>query len=515
MSKNLKRKIAVASLLLAVMAQPMTKSFANDVNVAVEDDNYFVHENFDEVNNYLRGLDYDPEDLLVHNGETISNKFPKYGKVNNGEFIVVEKIKKSITNKNSDVAVMTANDDRVYPGALLKADKGLLENNPTLISLERAPMKVSIDLPGMVGGDSSELVVEPKSSSLRDAVNSLTSRWIANYQGSYSSVPAKIEYTETMVKSMNQLKTQFGLGFEKLGVPLKIDFDSLVKGEKQAAVVHLKQIYFNVSVDAPSQPAKFFAENVRAIDLITAGITAQTPPVYVSNVAYGRSMYIKFETTSKSANVQAAFQAVIKGVDVNANSEFKSILDKTTFTAVILGGSADGATKVISGGIDELKNVIAEGSNYSRHNPAVPVAYRTSFVKDNAPATFLNNTDYVETKITSYKNGELTLRHRGAYIAKFFVNWEEISYDENGNEIRTKKSWEDNGKPRTAGFTVTIPLKGNVRNLDVKAIEKTGLVWEPWRTVYNKQDLPLARKRTISIWGTTLNPKSGEEIKND
>ncbi|RFT33282.1 alveolysin, partial [Bifidobacteriaceae bacterium NR020] len=38
---------------------------------------------------------------------------------------------------------------------------------------------------------------------------------------------------------------------------------------------------------------------------------------------------------------------------------------------------------------------------------------------------------------------------------------------------------------------------------------------EPWRTVYNRTDLPLVRQRTIKNWGTTLWPRVAETVKND
>lgn len=517
--KTNSKKIGISLLLLAVLVSPNFNKavYANSegTNVEVQPlDDVRDLVKYNDLNTYLKTLNYDEDNILTHNGESITNYFPTYSKFKNGEFIVVEKIKKSISSKNADVSVMTTNDDRIYPGALLKANKGLLENNPTLISLDRAPMNVSINLPGMINGDNTEYVLKPTNSSVRSAINELTDRWHEKYESKYS-VPAKMEYTETMVKSKDQLNAQFGLGFEKIGLPLKIDFAALASGEKQACVVNLKQIYYNVSIDAPSQPAKFFDENVSKEDLVSASINEKTPPVYISNVAYGRSMYIKLETSSKSTNVQAAFQALIKGVDISLNPEFKSILDKTNFTAVILGGDAGESSKVVSGKVEDLKRIIEQGSVYNRQNQAVAISYKTSFVKDNAPATFLNNTDYVDTKITSFRDGELVLRHKGAYIAKFFVTWDELSYDKDGNEIYTPKSWEFNGHSRTAGFSTSIQLGGNVRNLNVKIIEKTGLVWEPWRTVYEKRDLPLAKNRTISIWGTTLNPKCSDDVNNN
>lgn len=116
----------------------------------------------------------------------------------------------------------------------------------------------------------------------------------------------------------------------------------------------------------------------------------------------------------------------------------------------------------------------------------MPISYTTSFLRDNVVATFQNSTDYVETKVTAYRNGDLLLDHSGAYVAQYYITWDELSYDHQGKEVLTPKAWDRNGQDLTAHFTTSIPLKGNVRNLSVKIRECTGLAWEWWRTVYEK-----------------------------
>ena len=226
-------------------------------------------------------------------------------------------------------------------------------------------------------------------------------------------------------------------------------------------------------------------------------------------------MYIKLETTSKSDKVQAAFDAAIKGVKIAPNSEYDHILKNTSVVAVILGGNSGDATEVVRGDINTLKELIQKGSKFDSSNPGVAVSYGTSFLKDNQVAVINNTADYIATKVTEYSNGKLILNHKGAYVARFFVDWDEVSYDSNGREVLTHHTWVDNGRGRTSGFSTEINLKGNVRHLNVKIQECTGLAWEWWRTIYDEQDLPLAHLRQITIWGTTLRPKHKEEVKND
>ena len=460
---------------------------------------------------YLFGLTYNPLDILTRKGETLENRYNTSAKEQNGEFVVVEKIKKSLSTGTADVSIN--GNQNVFLGGLYKANQNLLENQPELISLARAKGTVSVDLPGMIQSDS-RIEADPTTSGMQSAMNTLVERWTKNYSSSHS-VPARVQYESTTAYSMNQLKAKFGADFEKAGAPLKIDFEAVQKGEKQIEVVNFKQIYYTATFDAPTNPAAVFDKSVTPEDLKQRGVDSQTPPVYVSNVSYGRQIYVKFESTSKSTELKAAINAVIKGATIAPNSEWSRLLKNTSVTAVIVGGNASGAAKVVTGTVENLKELIREGANFSAQSPAVPISYKTAFLKDNAQATLQNSTDYIETKVTSYKNGFLKLHHKGAYVARYYIYWDEITYDEQGNpEIRSRQ-WEDNGKNRTSGFQTEIQFKGNVRNLRIKVQEKTGLVWEPWRTVYNRTDLPLVQQRTITHWGTTLNPKVDEKIVNE
>ena len=464
-----------------------------------------------ELNNYLFGLNYDKTNILTRRGEAIENYTNTSTKQQGSEFVVVEKVKKNLSSGHADVAI-NGNGD-IFLGALFKANQDLLENKPQQISLDRSKGRISVDLPGMVGGDS-YVDANPTASGMQEGVNTLLNRWHEKYAAK-NPAPARMQYESTSAYSMNQLKAKFGSDFEKVGVNLKIDFEAVNKGEKQVEVVDFKQIYYTANFDAPKNPSDVFAPGVTVDQLKARGIDDKTPPVYVSSVSYGRQMYVKFETTSKSTELKAAINAVIKGVPIKAESEWARVLKNTTVTVSIVGGNVDGAARVLTGTIEDLKKLIQEGATFSTQNPAVPISYKTAFLKDNQVATIQSNTDYIETKVTSYKNGYLKLHHKGAYIARYYVYWDEVTYDKDGVESIRSRQWEDNGKNRTAGFQTELQFRGNVRNIRVKIQEKTGLVWEPWRTVYNRTDLPLVQKRTIINSGTTLRPKYDEKVENN
>ena len=99
-----------------------------------------------------------------------------------------------------------------------------------------------------------------------------------------------------------------------------------------------------------------------------------------------------------------------------------------------------------------------------------------------------------------------------AYVVQYDINWDEVSYDKDGNEIVEHKAWSDNYKDKTAHYNTEIYLKGNTRNININVRECTGLAWEWWRTIVDERNLPLVKERKISVGGTTLYPKKSVEI---
>ncbi|PDZ70474.1 alveolysin, partial [Bacillus pseudomycoides] len=102
---------------------------------------------------------------------------------------------------------------------------------------------------------------------------------------------------------------------------LNIDFNAIANGEKKVMVAAYKQIFYTVSAELPNNPSDLFDNSVTFDELTRKGVSKAAPPVMVSNVAYGRTVYVKLETSSKSKDVQAAFKALIKNQSVEASGQ--------------------------------------------------------------------------------------------------------------------------------------------------------------------------------------------------
>lgn len=459
--------------------------------------------NATNLNNAIAELDYNPLEVLASNGETIENVRPKEGNKVADKFIVVERTKKSISTTPVDISIIDSITDRTFPGAIQLADKSFTENKPNIVITKRKPITLTIDLPGK--GDNSVTVKNPNYSTVTNAIDDLIEEWSAQ-NSETNTVPAKMQYTESMVHSESQIATALNVNSVFLNGALGVDFEAISSGEKQTMIVAYKQIFYTVSAELPGDPSDLFEDSVTFAELQRKGVSDKTPPLMVSNVSYGRQIFVKLETTSRSTNVKAAFNSLIKNVNVDSNNEFKDILDESTFTAVVLGGDSSEHSKLITTDFDEIREVIKANSEFSLKNPGYPISYTSVFVKDNSIAAVQNKTEYVETKSTEYTSGQMKLVNDGGFVAQFVVEWDELSYDEQGKEVLTHKAWDQNWQDKTAPFQTVIPLPANAVNIKVFAREATGLAWDWWRTVIDQKNVPLSKEIEVKLWGTTLNP---------
>lgn len=164
----------------------------------------------DDIDEKIYSLAYNPYKILAYNGKNIENFVSAQGFENPNKYIVVKREKKSISDSTTDISIIDSINDRTYPGALQLANKNLIENKPDIISCERKPITLSIDLPGM--GDYGKKVVNSPTYS---SVNSLLETWNSKYASRYT-IPTRMNYSDSMVYSKEQVSTMFGCNFKAL-----------------------------------------------------------------------------------------------------------------------------------------------------------------------------------------------------------------------------------------------------------------------------------------------------------
>lgn len=460
----------------------------------------------EELNRKINELQYDPKEILSIQGEGVTSFIPNTGYHDQQKYIVVHRQKSSLTTENAELSALENIKNSVYPGAILLANRALMDNNPTVPAFSRAPMCFHIDLPGL-GKDGAFTIDNPTQSALETMIDEKFTEWCDKCSDKYK-INAAIRYKDTMAYSESQLSAALNLNYKSASADLGIDFKAIQEGKKSVMVCEYEQIFYTVKCDKPKAPAQFFADSVTWQDLQAKGIGNSAPPAYVHAVSYGRRVFVKLETSSTSSQVEAALRAAMQDdFDIEASAEYKSILKNTSMSVIVLGGGVHYASELIQAKqLKEVKAILAKSAACGKDNPGRLFSYTCNFMKDDAAAVVKDTSEYVETTCTEYADGTITLHQDGAYVGQFRVTWKKRTYDNEGKEQIEEGKWEKNGHDITSPFSEDISLEGNCIDIHVEARECTGLAWEWWRKLIDVSHVPLIKHRTFHIGGTTLSP---------
>jgi thiol-activated cytolysin len=284
--------------------------------------------------------------------------------------------------------------DVLWPGSMVRGES-INSGQLAPLVFDRAPLKFSVSLENLTGARSATLT-SPSLSSYRDAVGQILSQELA---GSASArVYAEIEE----VSSAEQLAVALGVsGSAPLLGTVKAGFDFGDMTKRSRFVVKFFQLYYTVDLDPPSLPHELFAPAVTA-EAIGSAI-GTVPPAYVSSIGYGRQVVFTFESELSKSELEAALDFAYQGgaqIEGTASLTHQEVLAHTHTTAFILGGDSSEATSASIGGYDELVTFIRRGGTYSKDSPGAAIAYKLSYVRDNAPVRLSYASTYSERTCT-------------------------------------------------------------------------------------------------------------------
>lgn len=435
------------------------------------------------LNAAIRGLVYEPRLLLSAPPAGSVESLPARDRSSTGKGIVLCTNRRvSLARDLTDMAILRPTAGVVFAGALVRANRHLIDGTPEAVMLPRGPATLTLDLAGL--GRRGTRQVQPLFSETGIALQEMLDEWenVAAPMGHVNSARS----FQTVSKAYSSEQLALDLGFAAKWSSGEVQAKLKVDGARESNVVvaYFRQIYYSLTMDTPADPAALFADSVTPADLAAAGLDADNPPAYVASVDYGRIILVKMETSSSHLRVdaEAALRQATgdKTVAGNVSAKYEKIARESTFTVIVIGGSAEGSSRIQ--GVEDLNKLpamIDEGLVYSRRTPAAPVSYTVRFLKDNGPATIGFTTEYNHQECVVYESGYVKLSHSGGYVAKFTVTWDAP----NDKGVYGSQSWSSGNK--TAGFSYTVALDGDVRNVRVQAWAATGLVWDPWGEIFN------------------------------
>lgn len=458
-------------------------------------------EKSENINSYVHDLDYNPDTLLKYAFKTKVEKPKKEGTLEGSTFIILSHNKKHVTSNKHQLSVDHKNLHYIYPSSLLLANNRLIDGPADALNFERKPIILFLDILGVSEKLSFRIV--PHFANYRIALDKFLRNWFRNYSETTHDIkPISQNWQRCLVSNQDQLKVKFGRNLEDY---FFIDFDAVEKGAKTIVISEFRQIYFSVHTQVTSLVSDLFAESVSVENLIEKNVNSDNPPVIVDSLSYGRLVYQVVSTTNTSSEAREILEHDKKTL-------FKQLENLEIAIYTLSGGMGQSVDRLDAADPWAINSVIAAHPKFGQQlNFGYPIRYTAEFLKDHKRVIVHRDAEYIKTTKEIYRGGTIRLTHDGGYVAQFYVSWDEIGFDDKGDEIRTRRYWYKNGHDLTAGFSEVQQLRGNSRNITVKAWVCTFLSWEWWRMIFEEIDVRLIPSREFRIVGTSL--QANVEIK--
>ncbi|MBL8287238.1 MAG: thiol-activated cytolysin family protein [Rubrivivax sp.] len=282
-----------------------------------------------------------------------------------------------LTDTPEKIVMLSPDREIMWPGAMIqgKSHRDGLGSLLPLVVHERAPIKVSI--PSLATTGNFVLVTEPDQAEVNKAIGTM----IGSATTKKLATPSSIQFTVHDFNSEESFALKAGMSGKYLGFSASASTSVSTGANERTVMVHFVEKMFEVVVEPPQSPGAFFTTEFTREKLdeqVAMGrIGPDNPPLYVSNVVYGRLMTFAFTSTASTSEIKAALAASYSGIfDVSGelSTEHKRILSEAKIVITSLGGDAAATLTMIRTG---------KWNEYFTKEPALTTAYPLSYTLRN------------------------------------------------------------------------------------------------------------------------------------
>lgn len=488
-------KIYFSGMVMAIISLLLAVSCKKEESLKISGE---VAETVDA---YLRQLSFDPDAILNVQGngslEPVKKTTDGERKVN-GTNVCIDRLV-DLSRNFDEVAILRPNQSIIWPGALCKVNDALFSGLPEPITLKRAPVKLSIDLPNI--GEAGNLNInEPSERNVRAALDEALDWWNNNaYVDGYVN-PANITHQSTTAYSKNQLGMELGLNIQWAGGALSSELSHISTEENYVTMMSFKQGFYTVSMETPERPACVFGNGVTLAD-VQSQIKDDNPAAYVQSVTYGRILFFRMETNKKhkQTDVEAALQwATGTGFfDTKLKTTYESILATSKVSLVIIGGNPDGSAKALDVdgtiGFKSLARFIEDYATYRKDNPGVPIGYTMRSLSDNSLLKMGFQTNFQYLDCAPIPSTRIYYKNNGLYLTKLRLEY----------TLRGKREAKDSGD-MVKGKEWINTLPEGAHQIELSASYRDVFTWKGIFHHY----IEAGDNRCYSTWGSTLDVRS-------
>ena len=290
-----------------------------------------------------------------------------------------------ITRTPEKILTYTPAPGVLYLGSLIQGDSyaggvGTFEELPIR---QRAPLTILID--NLAFSENDRDVENPNASTVINAIQEMVA--IAVSEGLQPS--STVMWDQLEAHSSSQALLKMGLSVKYMSGQASANFSWSRSSEEHTYAAKFIHEMFTTSMVHPQTPSDLFSDDftkARLDEQIALGrIGPENPPVYVSEITWGRMMVMTMTAKATRTEIQAALDAsyntISTGVEVTGEAALLLEDSETHYTVVALGGDVDGVENLIrTGNLGEYFSADATLTS------AVPLSYKLTNLADGSPA---------------------------------------------------------------------------------------------------------------------------------
>lgn len=298
-----------------------------------------------------------------------------------------------MTDTPEKIVMLSPDRELMWPGAMIqgRSHRDGLGSLLPLVVRERAPIKVSI--PSLATADNFRLVTAPDQAEVNQAIGSM----ISNATTERLTTPSSIQFTMHDYSSEESFALKAGMSARYLGFSASASASVATSANERTVMVYFVEKMYEVVVEPPQSPGAFFSADFTRDKLdeqIAMGrIGPDNPPVYVSNIVYGRVMTFTFTSTASTSEIKAALNAAYSGIfkaSVSLSAEHERILRDGKVVITSLGGDSAATMEMIHSG--DWKQYFTQGP--APLTTAYPISYTLRNLGDGSIAQVSETTNY-------------------------------------------------------------------------------------------------------------------------
>jgi hypothetical protein len=263
-------------------------------------------------------------------------------------------------------------DDKadIWPGNIVQSS--YLRNAGRLVSLGNFPRDaMNYTMQGSLGSTSFNIQAPSNASYQGEFDKKSKLFWFMAPSYTYQNVQTTY--------SANQAFVDLGLNFGFLAGGLGARFQSINTNGLTTMYMVVRNVYFTVSAEYPSNPAGFFGNNVNVSDLKRI-LTPDNAPAYISSVSYGRVAMVRVVSAYSQKETKTAIELMLNGFGGSLTTGQRQLISSLQLSIEAAPGP-DFSLKTL----DDVYQFINDGFQYNHRTGCVPVGYEARYLKDNSP----------------------------------------------------------------------------------------------------------------------------------